>query len=550
MPKTPPHYIVGHRKPDTDSVVAAAVLAWFYRATSAASEAIIPIRLGPLNRQTRWLFEQAKRTAPVLRDSCLYTASEIAQPVPVVDPDTPLREALEMIQRSGSCDFAVVVDEAQHPIGIVSDRTQRTNYLLQCNIEDLIGTLLDFKHIIQGLPLTCLNARNGFKTPEVQRLEVPLHKHSITGNWDQHTAIVIGDRDLLLDSISANVPAAVILTEVTDTRAQEIAASLPCPVYLYRGTVISMMSRLAGCFPSSEAMVKDFTVVDCQVREDEIARLIKKSPHGLLVVDSDNCVNGSISAMDILQLKRPRLSLVDHSERGQAIHGFAQAEIVEIIDHHRLGDVETIQPLSIDVRPLGSTASILYERIKEAELTLPKEIALLLLGALLSDTLLLTSPTCTESDKLRAQNLAAIADVDLHAFGVEVLRQNDELADARAEALVSRDCKPFSFEGVQFMAAQIETVDLSILTDLRARELNYAFRQQVKQAGVDFGALMVTDVLHSRSRIIIVSEEAHWFDVHLPEDIRQSQRAWVLDHFVSRKKQLIPLLLTNIRQAQ
>lgn len=546
MPKPAPHYIVGHKNPDTDSVVSAEVLAWIYRERSNDSENVLPVRLGPLNRQTSWLFKQAGRMPPVLRESCLYTAEEIARPVPVVCPDTPLREALETMQRSGS-DFVVVIDDARHPIGIVSDRTQRTNYLLQCNIEDLIGTLLDFEHIIKGLPLTSLNTG---KTPVVNRLEVPMHKHSITGNWDQETAIVIGDRDLLLDAIAANPPAAVILTGVSYTRAKELTSRITCPVYLYSGSVISMMTRLTGCFPASEAMVDDFAAIDGSLREDDISRKIKKSPNGLLVIDADGCVIGSVSAMDILRLKRPKLSLVDHSERGQAIHGLTDAEIIEIIDHHRLGDVETIQPLSIDARPLGSTASILYERIKEANIEMPADIAKLLLGALLSDTLLLTSPTSTASDRVRAEELAVIAGVDLHEFGIEVLRQNDELPDGKAESLVSRDCKPFTFEGVNFLAAQIETVDLSILTDPRSAELSQAFARQVQQAGMEFGALLITDVLKSRSRIIIVSEDTHWQNIHMPNDLIQNEQAWVIDEFVSRKKQLIPLLLTNIKQAQ
>ncbi|MDQ8206921.1 DHH family phosphoesterase [Coraliomargarita sp. SDUM461003] len=546
MPKPAPHYIAGHKKPDTDSAVAAEVLAWLYRANAAEFKNAIPVCLGPLNRQTRWLFKQAGIKPPEKRDSCLYTAEEIARPVPCIFQDAPLREALETMQRSFS-DFVVVVDESKQPLGIVSDRTPRTNYLLQCNIEDLIGTLLDFEHIIKGLSLARLNA---VELLEVQRLEVPLHRHSITGNWDPHTAIVIGDRDLLLEDIAKNPPAAVILTGVSDERAKAITQRLSCPVFLYRGSVISMMTRLPGCFPCSEAMIEDFASVDSQMREDEISRAIKNASAGLLVIDSKNRVIGSIAPIDLLKLKRPKLSLVDHSERGQAIHGLADAEIVEIIDHHRLGDVETISPLSIDVRPLGSTASILYERIKEAGHEIPQEIAKLLLGALIADTLLLTSPTCTVSDKARAADLASLASVDLENFGIEVLRQNDELADASAESLVSRDCKPFNYEGVHFLAAQVETVDIAILTRERAAELSQAFETRVKLEGAAFGALMVTDVLQSRSRIIIVSEDVRWLDAHLPSELRQSGQDWFIENFVSRKKQLIPLLLTNIRHAQ
>jgi manganese-dependent inorganic pyrophosphatase len=545
----PPHYIVGHKNPDADTIVSAEVLAWLHNSRDddkANSAKSIPIRLGELNHQSQWLFEQAGRTPPVLRETCLYYAAEIAKPVPIVSSDSLLREALETMQRAGS-DFVIVVNEKKQPLGIVSDRSQRTNYLLQCNIEDFIGTLLDFPHIIAGLPLQPLTDQ---AVPKVDRLEVPLHKHTILGTWDSKTAVVIGDRDLLLDSIRANPPAAVIVTNVKADRAAEIAAKLPCPSYHYAGSLISMMVRLPGCFPATEAMMEEFTAIDSQMREDEIERALRKSQWGLIVLDPNGAVVGSISARDILLLKRPKVSLVDHSERGQSVHGLSQAEIVEIIDHHRLGDIETIQPLSIDTRPLGSTASILFDRIKETGIPVPASIAQLLLGALISDTLLLTSPTCTESDKKRAKELALLAGVELRGFGVQVLKQNDELLSAEPSVLVNRDCKPFTFESVFFLAAQIETVDLTTLSDERTGLLEEAFMEKVDQSDAAFGVLMITDVLAGRSRILVVETGHVWRSIHLPEALQASGDYWELEAFVSRKKQLIPLLLNNIRESQ
>jgi manganese-dependent inorganic pyrophosphatase len=540
----PPHYIVGHKNPDTDSVVSAEVLAWLYESTNY--KATIPIRLGALNPQSSWLFEQANRTPPTLRTSCRYHAIEIAKPVPMVTADSSLRQALETMQRANS-DFVVVVNEMNQPLGIVSDRSQHTNYLLQCNIEDFIGTLLNFPHIISGLPLTPLWEG---ETPEVQHLEVPLHKHSILGSWDSKTAIVIGDRDLLLNSIITNPPAAVIITNVTSERAIEIAAKLPCPCYHYRGSLISMMGRLPGCFPVTEALIEEFTAIDTQMREDQIECELKKSQWGLVVLDINGTVVGSISARDIIMLKRPKLSLVDHSERGQAIDGLSSAEIFEIIDHHRLGDIETIQPLNIDVRPLGSTASILFDRINEAAIEIPPSIAILLLGALLADTLLLTSPTCVESDQQRAQKLAELAGVELQEFGIQVLRKNDQLLSASATELVNRDCKPFTFEDVFFLVAQIETVDIKSLSNERTEELKQAFIERVKQSRAAFGVLMITDVLASCSQVMIIEEGDQWAKIHLPDSIQANGEYWVLDKFVSRKKQLIPLLLNNIKESQ
>jgi manganese-dependent inorganic pyrophosphatase len=545
MAKPAPHYIVGHKNPDSDTIVSAYVLAWLHQQINPEANACA-IRLGDANPQTLWLFEQADCELPPLKKSCLYIASEIARAVPLVDEDCPLREALETMQRAET-NFVAIVDKDNRPKGLVSDRTPRTNYLLQCNIEDMIGTLLNFGHLIRGLPLEPLTER---PIKEIHRLDVPIHKSNVAGDWDAQTVIIIGDRELFLDSIDDNPPGAIIITGVDRTRALEIAAQVSCPVYRFGGSVISMLTRLPGCFPASAAMLEDFTSIDESAQENEINRSLQESHLGLIVLDAEGRVSGTISAVDVLKLKCPRVSLVDHSERGQSIHGLDKAEIVEIIDHHRLGDIETIQPLHIDVRPLGSTASILYDRIQEASVELPPHIAKLLLGALISDTLLLNSPTCTASDKVRARKLAKIADVDLQAYGLEVLRRNDRLATAPPEQLVSSDCKQFSFEDITFLAAQLETVDLAVLTEEREAALHEAFTHTVTHAGVAFGALMLTDVLIGQSRIIIVSTDTHWKEVHLPATVQQSKLPWIEESFVSRKKQLIPLLMKNIQHSK
>ena len=543
MTKQVPHYVVGHKSPDSDAIVSAYVLAWLHRQINSESNACA-IRLGEANSQTKWLFEQADRELPQLRISCLYKASEIACPVPMVDEDCPLREALETMQRAGT-NFVVIVDKDNRPQGIVSDRSQKTSYLLQCNVENMIGTLLNFDHLIRGLPLEPMTDQ---PIGEIHRLDIPIHKSTIHGDWDMQTAIVIGDRELFIDAIEDNPPGAIIITGVGKERAREIAAQVSCPSYHYSGTVISMLTRLPGCFPAAAALVEEFTSIDENAEEDEINRNLKKSHLGLIVLNAEGRVTGTISAIDVLNLKCPQVSLVDHSERGQSIHGLDKAEVIEIIDHHRLGDVETIQPLHMDVRPLGSTASILYDRIQEASLELPASIAKLLLGALISDTLLLSSPTCTSSDKVRARKLSEIADVDLQEYGLETLRRNDGLTTDPPEQLVSRDCKQFSFEGVMFIAAQLETVDLTGLTEAREKALREAFLLSVKHSGAAFGALMITDVLASQSRIIIVSDDAFWQETHLPATVKQTGAPWVEESFVSRKKQLIPLLMKNIQQ--
>ncbi len=540
-----PHYIVGHRNPDLDSLACACVLAWMHRQLEPEAE-VTPLRLGEASGQARWVFAEAGCELPNLRKSCLYRAGEIARPLPSVKPECPLGEALRTMQRAQTS-YVAVVDADRRPIGIISDRSQRTNYLLQCNVEDFVGTLLRFEHIVSGLPLLPLKDRSA---PHIESLGVPLHKSNLSGDWNERTALIIGDRELFLNTIKARPPGVVILTGVSMDRSRMIAGQLSCPVYRYDGTVIEMLTRLPGCFSADCAMEEDFATIGEQADEADIGRAIKRSAHGLTVVDEAGRISGTISPLDLLNLKRPRISLVDHSEQAQSIGGLGDAEVVEIIDHHRLGDVETIAPLHIDVRPLGSTASILFERIRDAELQVPGPIAKLLLAALVADTLLFTSPTCTEGDKERAKALAQLADVDLQTYGIEVLRQNDELATGEVEALVRRDCKRITSLGYSFLAAQIETVDLSNLSPEKAGAIDKALAEHRRAEAADFGALMITDVLRSRSRISIVADDPLWYEIHCPESKDHAHPAWIEEQFVSRKKQLIPFLIGNIRRSR
>lgn len=544
-----PHFVVGHTHPDTDAIVSAHVLAWMHRQLDADARAF-PARLGEANRQTTWLFNSAGIALPPLRSSCLAHASEIARAAPVVDADTPLREALEAIQRSGA-PCAVVCDDNRSPLGIISDRHPRTNYLLQCNVEDFFGTLLSFRHIVSGLPLTPLKDQ---PMPKTHRLEVVMHKHTFAGSLEPHTALVIGDRDLLLEVLARTSPAAVIIAGVPPLRAGAIADQLPCPAFLFSGSVVNLCARLAGCLPCSAALETTFSAVPATTDLAILEKKVRASPHGVLVTDADGRFIGTLSADTLLRAPTPLVSLVDHSERRQSIAGLERAEVVEIVDHHRLGDVETPAPIAIDVRPVGSTATVLHARANEAGLSLPPDIARLLLGALISDTLLLSSPTTTAVDEAAATQLAAAAGVDLKAFGLAVLRQNDELHSASPEQLVARDCKEFAHGDTTFLLAQVETVHLDALDATRAEDLRESLLRRVRRQRAAFGLVMVTDVLRTCSDLILAADEAHWKTLlgmpTTPAPETDASGIWRMEGMVSRKKQLLPLVFARLRKQE
>jgi manganese-dependent inorganic pyrophosphatase len=264
----------------------------------------------------------------------------------------------------------------------------------------------------------------------------------------------------------------------------------------------------------------------------------------LPVVDDSGRLLGLISRREALAPPRRGLVLVDHFERSQSIRGVEACEILEIIDHHRIGALETIEPARVDCRPLGSTSTIIALRYEEAGLPLGSTEAMLLLGAIAADTLALTSPTTTETDRRIAASLASQAGVVLAEFGREVLAQNDGLANEPAAALVHRDLKEFERGETRFLLGQIETIDLRLLTDPRREQLLEALEGARVQAGAAFALTMVTDVLAGVTRLLGVDPETGRLRHLLEgEDGREGRpRA----NMVSRKKQLLPLILRRL----
>jgi manganese-dependent inorganic pyrophosphatase len=279
---------------------------------------------------------------------------------------------------------------------------------------------------------------------------------------------------------------------------------------------------------------------------EELRPIFARTPHAIPVLGPEGRLLGMISRREALQPPRPGLVLVDHFEKAQTVRGVEACEILEIIDHHRVGAIETVEPARVDCRPVGSTSTIIALRLEEAGLEPDPAEARLLLGAIIADTLLLTSPTTTEIDRRLAPELAARAGVDLASFGREVLTRNDGLATESASVLVHRDLKEFTRGDLHFLLGQIETVNLTLLTDERRGAIRAALDQARLQAGAKFALTMVTDVLQGTSALILADPDparARWL---LGGD--DPAGAVLRPGMVSRKKQLVPLVLKRLTE--
>jgi manganese-dependent inorganic pyrophosphatase len=280
-------------------------------------------------------------------------------------------------------------------------------------------------------------------------------------------------------------------------------------VYRFKGSLLALASQLSMCIPVVNAMATEFPVLTPDQSLKEIHGQVSHTNYSLPVVGEGGRLIGLISRSDLLDAARPRVILVDHFETHQAAPGIEDCEVVEIVDHHRVGSLETHSPIRVDCRPVGSTATIIACKFEEAGLAPSKAEARLLLGAMVSDTLLLTSPTTTDTDRLWARQLAKRAGVDLRQFGRDVLVRNDETLTKRPEDLIGKDLKEFGAGALRFGVAQVETVNRTRLEPGRLAEFAAAIGLRRAREGWAFLAVMITDVLRGDS-LVFIDDPDRW----------------------------------------
>jgi manganese-dependent inorganic pyrophosphatase len=532
-------HVVGHQCPDTDAVVSAEVAARLLRRERPEAE-YEALMQGVANSQTAWLFSEAGVPLPRIRSDVRPTAGEAAQAAESLTLDRSLGEALDLLHARGYS-IVPVVDEAGRFEGVVGHALNDSRYLTHFNLEDFLGVLVTLPELVSGLGLRPVNA-------------AALRAGGAGGRGAFRIypgAAGLTEGDVMLAGVvpeAAGVAAkaglaAVIHADCTEAAAGEWGKDAAVPVYHFEGSLMALVTGLPRAIPVGRIMTTSVATAAPEDLLEDLRSLFVRTPHALPVVNADRKLVGMISRREALQPPRRGLVLVDHFERTQTVRGWEGAEILQIIDHHRVGGLETIEPARVDCRPLGSTASILALRFSEAGLEPEPAEAKLLLGALVADTLLLTSPTTTATDRELAPRLAAIAGVELATFGREVLARNDGLAIEAPAALIARDLKEFARGETRFFLGQIETVDLGLLDPERAAALRDALEAARSRGGAAFALTTVTDVLGGVSRLLLADPDRrrarHLLDGEEPPG--GVERA-----IVSRKKQLVPLVMERL----
>ena len=530
-------YITGHRHPDTDSIASAIAYALLQRRKGINA---VPCRLGPINTETRWLLERFGFEEPMLFEDARATIKEIDMDPPLtITPETTIYETLQLMKQNNKQTYGVVNQKGQL-LGMVT-----RSDLSRVGLGDTAAAI----QLLKDTPLDYIaKTIRGFFAYRDEEYhfngKVSIIAMTETGlkDYDIRDRLVMLGNDTEAQKAAIRKGAGILVVVWTKEIAPEVielAKAHHCPIIISGHGTMNTSRYLYFAPPVRLIMLKSLVSFNMdEFVEDVGKKMLKSRYRSYPVIDNNNYLRGYLSRYHILDYRNKQVILVDHNEYAQSVKGVEKADLLEIIDHHRICDIATSRPISFRNEIIGSTASIITSIYMENQMDIPKNVAGLLLGAILSDTLKFRSPTTTPKDIGLAKTLAHIADLDIDAFASEMFRVSSNISQKSVQELITQDVKTFQIDSHKVMIAKIiiSAVDEvhSIEDELQQEMNSFAIDKELDLFVAAFTSILENGSIFYASGPLseIVTEAfpnhhgAHSFQ----EDI------------LSRKNQIVPLL--------
>lgn len=536
-------YVCGHRNPDTDSIAAALGYAELKNRLDDGTTEYVPVRLGVVNAQTEWLLERSGAPAPRhLPHAYLRVRDVMRTSFPVARRADPVR-SVGLLMASEGMDLVPIVDDGGVLTGLLTERALARRYIRESREASRLDVPTPVSSIVDVLEGELLA---GDPSVEIKgRVWVQAMHSTANSKVQPGDVVVIGDRPRATEAALENGIALLVLSnasrptdEVLQLAAERGACVVVSPLDSYVTSRMITLSEPCRALGEGDPLTvgKDDLVRD-------IAEEIKNVHYRAAVaVDREGRPVGLVTRTDLVNPRPRRVLLVDHGERAQSVPGIEEAEIVEILDHHHIGSIETKLPVTAIFDPVGSTSTLVVERFRQAGAEPAPQTATMLLGAIVSDTVLLTSPTTTERDHRATAYLEWLLRLDAQEFGREMFEHSSDVADVPAADLVTRDLKEYELDnGRTLSVAQIETVGRAVFD--RAGELLAAAEAHRARRDHVLFALMLTDILAQHTRLLVAGNEA-LAERAFGKPVQDG--AIELPGVMSRKKQVAPGLLAAV----
>ncbi|HYF27633.1 MAG TPA: putative manganese-dependent inorganic diphosphatase [Baekduia sp.] len=535
-------HVIGHRNPDTDSIAAAIGYAEL-RGRLDETTRYVPGRLGELTPQTAWALQQAGMPEPEFLPHVMLRVGDVLRHrFPIVSHDASVRDAGQLMVQEG-LDLLPVVEDDGTLAGVLTEEALARRYVRESREASRLLAPTTVEHLAHELDGDLI-AGAGHQLVDGRIWVVARAVETMLQDVSQGDVAVVGDRpDAQLRAVEADVGCVVLSNGVPPADGLLEAAErhdTPVIVTQLDSYVAGRMVTLSS--PCSSLIDRDPLTARHDDLVLDVAEDVKDvSYRGAVVVDGQRRPVGLLTRAELVDPAPRRVILVDHAEQAQSVPGVEHAEIVEILDHHHIGSIETRLPVVATFDPVGSTSTLVAERFASHDLKPTPGSATALLAAVLADTVILSSPTTTDRDRAAAARLGGQVGRDPEEFGRELFRAGSEISEVPPAQLVGRDAKTYEVSGGQTLCiAQVEVVGGDAVTDGMLSELRTAVGERQARDGHRLVALMLTDVLEPGTRLLVAG------DVSLAEralGVEAQDGVLDLPGVMSRKKQVAPRLL-------
>lgn len=539
-------WVIGHRNPDTDSICAAIAYADLQNHLSETKYE--PKRAGNLNEETKYVLRTFKVKIPAYVDDVRTQVKDIAfRRTLGVSSSISLKRAWELMRTSNVFTLPITNDKNEL-LGIIVNADIAESYMDVLDTRILAEARTPYKNMIETLNGTLLvgNEHSRYIRGKVIMAadSLPMAEEKM----EKDDLVILGDRESMQKCALKHNASCLIICGGTQVSKQIIteAQDKECVIISTPYDPFTVSRLIMQSMPIKQFMrTKNLIKFEIEDYVDDVREVMSKDRHrDFPILDHDGSYIGMISRRNLLNMQKKRIVLVDHNEEQQAVHGIDNADILGIIDHHKIGSLETPVPVMFRNQPVGCTSTIIYQMYQENGVKITKPIAGLLCSAIISDTLLFRSPTCTELDKQAAAKLAEIAGIDMERHANEMFRAGSNFQSKTTEEICYQDFKTFASGGIQFGVSQISAMSKDELAEVKERVLPYQ-ATILEERSLNMVFIMLTDILNESTELICMGQgsdeavEKAFYKQKLNDGYR-------LRGVVSRKKQLIPELLDAI----
>lgn len=547
MADTTPVYVIGHKNPDTDSICSA--IAYAELKNRLHGGGYCPARAGQINQETQYVLNFFQVPAPKYVEDVMTDVRDIdIRKTKGVSGQMSLKKAWNMMRELGV--VTLPITEGQRLQGLITIGDIANAYMEVYDNRSLSAAKTSYKNIIETLDGVLLNGDENAVFEQGEVVIATANPDVMEDFLHEGDMVILGNRyESQLCAIEMNAACIVVCMDAKVSKTiQKLAQEHNCSIIMTPHDTFTVARMMNQSMPISHFMKQDGLVTFKLTEKTEDIKGImgQKRYRDFPILDLDNNYIGMISRRNLLNLRKKRVILVDHNEASQTVDGIEHAEILEIIDHHRIGTLETLEPVYFRNQPLGCTATIVFQMYQENGVEIPKNIAGLLMAAILSDTLMFRSPTCTPVDQAAAEQLSSICGVEIEEFSVDMFSAGSDMSSRTPKEIFNQDKKKFEVNEHEFIVAQINSMNSIELQEIKEKLVPY-LEKKFASLEVEMCYVMLTNIVKEKTELLCFGERAKEVArsaFQLPEDMEDIK----LKGLVSRKKQLIPSIVTVLQQ--